>query len=198
MDIGFPGNQPYPDQGLPGNQPIIWPGPRPPYIDAGLPGPQPPYPPYMDIRPPQTPGRPPTIWDPRPPYVDIGFPGPQPGGPVYPDQGLPGNQPYPDQTLPPIVDFEEMPDHPEVPDLNAGNWMYVVGKYATLVMAFVPWPLAVTHPDYHPHYPEQGAPGDWVAIVTRGRPVWAWIPSRDGDGGEGEQQKVAKATKATA
>jgi hypothetical protein len=170
VDIGFPGPQPYPDQGLPGNQPGIW-GPTDPrpfnpiYLPPGYPG-------GGGGRPP---GRPthPIYW---PPYVDIGFPGPQP----YPDQGLPGPQPYPDQGLPPVIDMGQMPEHPELPDLNAGSWMFVNRQWGTIQAAFVPWPLAVTHPDYNPRYPEQGTPGEWVAIVYVGRTVWAWIPSMDG------------------
>lgn len=113
------------------------------------------------------------------PYPDQGLPGFQP----YPDQGLPGFRPYPDQSLPPVVNFDDMPEHPELPDLNAGNWQYVAEKYGTLKMAFVPWPLAVTHPDYNPSYPEQGTPGEWVVIVYTGRAVWAWVPSSGGDSG---------------
>jgi hypothetical protein len=171
VDIGFPGNQPYPDQGLPGNQPGIWgptdPRPSNPIYWPGYPGGG-----GGGGRPP---GRPthPIFW---PPYVDIGFPGPQP----YPDQGLPGNQPYPDQSLPPVIDMGQMPEHPELPDLNAGQWMFVNRQWGTIQAAFVPWPLAVTHPDYNPRYPEQGTPGEWVAIVYGGRSVWAWIPSADG------------------
>jgi hypothetical protein len=212
-DIGFPGNQPYPDQGLPGQQPGLWPI-RPPYVDIGFPGPQPGgpvypshpiyypgrpthpiyRPPYVDIGFPGNqpypdqglPGNQPGLWPIRPPYVDIGFPGPQPGGPVYPDQGLPGPQPYPDNSLPPVIDMGQMPDHPELPDLNAGQWMYVNRMYGTIQAAFVPWPLAVTHPDYNPRYPQQGTPGEWVAIVYGGRTVWAWIPTQDGGGNQGQ------------
>lgn len=198
-DIGFPGNQPYPDQGLPGNQPypshpIYYPRPPgrpthpiyyPPYVDIGGPGPQP----YPDQG---LPGNQPGLWPIRPPYVDIGFPGPQPGGPVYPDIGFPGNQPYPDQSLPPVIDMGQMPEHPELPDLNAGSWMYVNRMWGTIQAAFVPWPLAVTHPDYNPRYPEQGLPGEWVAIVFGGRTVWAWIPSQGGD----EQRRAQQAQKA--
>lgn len=87
-DVGIGGG---PMPGGPGGPPPqIWPGPRPPYIDAGLPGPQP--------------GQPPRPWGPIN-YPDIGFPMPQPpgtpplqiwgGGGVgdYIDAGLPGPQP---------------------------------------------------------------------------------------------------------
>jgi hypothetical protein len=77
-----------------------------------------------------------------------------------------------------VFDPDELPDHPEVPDLNAGNWLIIVQTDNSTAWAFVPWPLAVTHPDYQPKYPpESMQPGEWVVIVYGGSPVNAWIPS---------------------
>jgi hypothetical protein len=85
---------------------------------------------------------------------------------------------------PPVFDPGALPEHPEVPDLNAGSWMIVVkpdedkSKPDVTAWAFVPWPLAVTHPDYQPKYPPDSMqPGEWVVIVYGGSPVNAWIPS---------------------
>src|SRR3954453_23234553 len=76
------------------------------------------------------PGNQPGMWPGRPPYIDIGFPGPQPGGPVYIDNTLPttpGIRPTPPIYTPgpPSLDPDNLPEHPEVPDLNTGRWMWI-------------------------------------------------------------------------
>lgn len=101
---GPPGFNP-PGAGMP---PGIWPGPKPPYVDAGFPMPQPPGTPplgiwggsgigdYIDAGfPGPQPGKPPQIWG-GPYFPPVIWPGP---GPLpYPDQGLPGPQPEGDRT----------------------------------------------------------------------------------------------------
>jgi hypothetical protein len=132
---------------------------------------------------------PPGTWGGRPPeYIDIGPPGPQPtppgiwGGPpnwvdVTPPQPQPGL---------PTLDPDNLPDHPEVPDLNVGNWAFVEdpdSDTGAITRGFIPWPLAVTHPDYDPNYPDKGLPGKWVLVAAPptagpvGLLTWCWIPS---------------------
>jgi len=114
---------------------------------------------------------------------------PVPTHPIYNPPGIwgGGNVPFPTppiyQPPPawPVLDPDSLPDHPEVPDLNAGSWVYV-SQGNMLVQAFVPWPLAVTHPDYNPNYPpDENQPGEWVAIyfmdANYNGLTWAWIPS---------------------
>lgn len=198
-----------PDQGLP-VPPEIWPSPGRP--DQGLPVPPGIWPGYGQPSHPIAPGGPPpTIW-PGPGRPDQGLPVPPTiwPSPGRPDQGLPvpptiwPSPGRPDQGLPstpwtpehPIVIPPEtdMPDHPELPDLNAGNWIYVKDQGGVFKPAFVPWPLAVTHPDYNPEYPETGTPGEWVIIAYSGRAAWAWVPSP----GSGNEPTVTPHKKAAA
>jgi hypothetical protein len=110
--------------------------------------------------------------------------------PVDPDYGIPENPPI--VSPPPIYNPDDLPEHPEVPDLNAGNWIWVVdADNNVLVRAFVPWPLAVTHPDYDPNYPpEEQQPGRWVLLGYQGRVAWAWIPSVPSDSTEPDTPTV--------
>jgi hypothetical protein len=56
--------------------------------------------------------------------------------------------------------------------------MIVVKSDNSTTWAFVPWPLAVTHPDYQPKRPPESIqPGEWVVIVYGGSPANAWVPS---------------------
>jgi hypothetical protein len=84
------------------------------------------------------------------------------------------------------LDPSDLPDHPELPDLNAGNWAFVEDPDSEAVVhGFIPWPLAITHPDYEPDYPEQGLPGKWVLVSVPPGPgpfglmTWCWIPSAE-------------------
>jgi hypothetical protein len=185
-----------PDQGLPvppavwpgpgnpahpiapgGPPPGVWPGPGRP--DQGLPVPPSVWPgPGSPAHPIAPGGPPPGIWGGAPPWVDVTPPGQQ--------QGLP------------TVDPDDLPDHPEVPDLNAGNWTFVQDPETdATVGGFVPWPLAVTHPDYTPDYPTQGLPGNWVLVGVPGREsgglvTWCWIPSETEAAAPPEVQPVKK------
>jgi hypothetical protein len=105
---------------------------------------------------------------------------------------VPGYTPEHPIYFPPVFNPDDLPEHPEVPDLNAGNWLIVVQddtdktKPPKAVWAFVPWPLAVTHPDYQPQYPPDSMkPGDWVVIVYGGAPANAWIPEKAVPPGQG-------------
>jgi hypothetical protein len=193
------------DQGLP-VPPEIWPGPGRP--DQGLPGQPPGFwggSPVPTPTPPIYLPSPPGIWGGAPSYPDQGLPPSCVGiwpGPGRPDQGLPpsgvGIWPSPGRPEHPIVipPESEMPEHPELPDLNAGNWIYVRDQGGVYTPAFVPWPLAVTHPDYNPAYPEQGTPGEWVVIAYSGVAAWAWVPSSEG-GGESGRRATKKSSAAS-
>lgn len=177
---------PRPGYGLPDVQPPlgIW-GPTDPRPGYGLPGVQPPL----------------GIWGPTDPRPGYGLPGVQPPlgiwGPTdpRPGYGLPeqppgtwggGNVPMPSPPIHipdgfPIIDVENIPDHAEVPDLNAGSWVYVDHE-GVLTAAFVPWPMAVNPLSHNPSYPpEEYQPGEWVVIYlyTSGfnGAAWAWIPT---------------------
>jgi hypothetical protein len=189
---------PYPDQGLPiGPAHPIAPGGQPGYPAHPIaPGGPPPWvshpiPPEVWPQPPGGGGgTPPGIWGGTPPnWIDNTLPGTPPGiwggtPPNWIDNTLPGAQPGW-----PTLDPGNLPEHPEVPDLNAGNWTFVQDPDTkAVVRGFIPWPLAITHPDYNPNYPEQGLPGKWVLVATNnpapGILNWCWIPS-SGDGGGG-------------
>lgn len=170
---------PRPGWGLPEGPPGIWGG-------GNVPMPTPPI---------HLPGSPPGIWGPTDPRPGWGLPEGPPG--IWGG----GNVPMPNPPIqlpgpggpPPVFDPDSLPDHPEVPDLNAGNWLWIVdegqgnnegrrGEGQTgYTAAFVPWPLAVTHPDYNPQYPpEDMQPGEWVIIIVNSRPMNAWMPSKKG------------------
>jgi hypothetical protein len=172
VDIGGPGDQPHPDQGLPGDQP---------YPDHGLP--LPPLDIWHDpILPPDKPDEPiiwpPGIWGGKPPeYIDIGGPGDQPGiwggrPPEYIDISPPAFQP----NVLPTFNPADAPDHPELPNLNAGFWAWLKTSDDALTWGFVTAPLSVEHPINDPQYPETGTPGTWLVTAVAGRWTWAWVP----------------------
>lgn len=204
---GAPGYNPQPP-GIWGGGNVPMPTPPiqlPPWLitggqPPGIWGPTDPRPQPPIQLPPGYPGSPPGIWGgggvpmPNPPIANVpgapGFPGQQPPGiwgggnvpmpnpPIANAPGIPGYTPPP--TFP-ILDPDNLPNHPEVPDLNAGSWAYV-SRDGELAHAFVPWPLAVTHPDYNPNYPpEENQPGEWVAIYYFDQNfnglTWAWLPT---------------------
>jgi hypothetical protein len=173
---------PYPDNSLPGNQPGLWPD-KPPYVDIGLPGNQP------------------GIWPGLPPYIDIGGPGPQPGPEhpiVLPPPTPPmGGQPehpiyYPPVIWPdpptgyPSIDPDQLPQHPEQPDMNRGLWTWLQ-QGETMVRAFAVPTTYVSNdlPGYGAGKPPtSGLPGDWVIGLFNRGPLWCWIPSPDSGGSE--------------
>jgi hypothetical protein len=187
IDIGLPGPQPpsggappYPSHPIP---PTVWPNPpsgggggEPPGFWGGRP------PEWVDTTPPQPQPVPPGIWGGQPPnYVDIGLPGPQPppGTPAHPIYLPPTIWPDPPEGLP-SFDPDQIPPHPDLPDLNRGVW-YWVDNDGAMERAFI---AQVVYPDqglpgYEPNLPpEDRQPGDWVvALLDAQRPAWAWIPS---------------------
>jgi hypothetical protein len=94
---------------------------------------------------------------------------------------------------PPVFNPDDMPDHPELPDLNRGQWMYIVYSTGVYKAAFVPWVLSVSNDMYNPlEPPEDIQPGEWVTILLNNRATWAWIPSEpssSGDQGSSGQQQ---------
>lgn len=177
--------------GYPGSPPGIWGG-------GNVPMPTPPIqlPPWEISG-----GRPPGIWGggnvpmPSPPInlppweISGGKPPHIWGGgnepfPTPPISGIPGLPGYEQPPSFPILDPGDVPPTPEVPDLNAGSWVYVSEEDGKLVKAFLPWPLAVTHPDYNPNYPpEDQQPGKWVVIYVFQQGfnglTNAWIPQSE-------------------
>jgi hypothetical protein len=98
---------------------------------------------------------------------------PQP--PVDPGYSPPWATPSPPL---PVIDPDDIPDHPDVPDLARGVWIMVeYGGLAT--RAFMPGPKAhVELPNYNPTFPpDQSLPGTWVVVYSQGvGAAWAWIP----------------------
>jgi hypothetical protein len=160
---------------------------------------------YAKVRvwvPPQVGGGGPPDWG-----IDEGFP-PGVGIPGFPDQGLPGEPEYPGQGLPPgspgrpgqglprpprgaypiLPDPEDMAGHPPLPDLNApGRWVQVTpGKSLHRYPAWVVYgePPEVDE-DYAPRHPHNGRPGTWVVIYYGAELCWAWVPSVEGEPGQG-------------
>ena len=131
-------------------------------------------------------------------------------GPGFPGQGLPGFPDYPDQGLPPgagfpgrpghglprpprgaypiLPDPEDMGGHPPLPDLNMpGRWVRVSpGKS---MHSFPAWVVYGDQPevdeDYDARHPVNGQPGTWVVIFYADELCWAWVPSVEGEPGQG-------------
>jgi hypothetical protein len=87
--------------------------------------------------------------------------------------------PEPPEGLP-SFDPDQIPQHPDLPDLNHGVW-YWVDNNGAMERAFLAQVVRASHdlPGYEPkHPPENQQPGEWVvALVNAQRPAWAWIPS---------------------
>jgi hypothetical protein len=112
-----------------GPPPQVWPGPGQPAHpiapggppDLGI-WPDPGYP----AHPIAPGGEPPGIWGGPPSYIDIGFPLPQPptGAPTHPIYLPPVI--WPDQPEGyPSFDPDQIPGHPDLPDLNYGAWSWI-------------------------------------------------------------------------
>jgi len=107
---------------------------------------------------PGPPTQPPVIW-------------PSPPGGIAPPGGYPGFE-----APPPLATFdpEDIPEHPELPDLNVGVWMRCYDPTGRTMF----WAFVTTGPaSDNPTYPENGLPGTWVAVVMGTAPEWAWKPT---------------------
>jgi hypothetical protein len=140
----------------------------------------------VDTTPPGPQPTPPGIWGGRPPeYIDIGGPG------LQPPTGLPTHPIY----LPPVIwpdqpegypsfDPDQIPGHPDLPDLNYGIWSWVDNDGA-LERCFIAQVVRPGHdlPGYAPNLPpEDRQPGSWVVVLLNPqRPAWGWIPSVPAD-----------------
>jgi hypothetical protein len=171
----------WPDEGKP-EHPIVIPP------DVGI------WPsPGVPTHPIVIPGDPPGIWGdiefPEhpiviPPPVEIWPPDGKPEHPIFlppsiwPPDGKPEHPivlpPDPTDALP-SLDPDNVPDHPELPDLNFGGW-YWLQTDGTLTYGFVTAPVHVEHPSYDPWLPTTGTPGSWVVTAYKGLLTWAWIP----------------------
>jgi hypothetical protein len=95
-----------------------------------------------------------------------------------------------DNSLPPVIwpdhpehlpsfSPDQIPEHPEVPDLNYGAW-YWVDNDGVMSRCFVVQPEAGHDlPGYAPQEPPEAMqPGEWVVVLVDGpSPAWGWIPS---------------------
>jgi hypothetical protein len=208
---GVPG---YPSHPIPpgvGGGPIVPPG-YPPEVGGGPIIPGTPEHPWVPPGYPERPAHPwvPPWWGawqphpgqplPRPPYpvdpgwgipespptigggpVIPGFPGQLPVFPGYPGNALPGRW----QVWPAVAPPEEVGGHPDLPDLNHGQWERVAdGKgrpYPAFVPTYIPNVATGDGEDYEPRYPKRGTPGDWVLIMYYGAELaWAWVPEFEG------------------
>jgi hypothetical protein len=80
----------------------------------------------------------------------------------------------------PSFDPDQIPHHPDLPDMNHGVW-YWVDNDGAMCRAFIAQVVRPSHdlPGYEPNEPpEETQPGEWVvALLNAQRPAWAWIPS---------------------
>jgi hypothetical protein len=182
---------PYPDQGLPI-------GPAHPIAPGG----QPPYP----AHPIAPGGTPPGIWGGAPlpvPTPPIYWPPSQPGVPTHPivlpppvppESGSPEHPIfYPPVIWPdpptgyPSIDPDQLPQHPEVPDMTRGIWTWLQqGEQLVRAFAVPSYYVSADLPGYVPTPPASGLPGDWVVGLFNAGPAWCWIPSADSGSGGGE------------
>jgi hypothetical protein len=154
----------------------------PPYVDIGLPGPQPtPTPPIY--YPPASGGPPPGIWpSPGHPAHPIVLPPPTPPEGAHPEHPIY----YPPVIWPdppvgyPSIDPDQLPGHPDVPDMNRGIWTWLQEGDA-LVRAFAVPTYYVSNdlPSYEPRPPSSGLPGSWVIGLFNMGPAWCWKPSAE-------------------
>lgn len=162
--------QPFPEHPMaPGGPPPgTWGG-------AGQPFPTPPI---------NIPGSPPGTWGgggegfPTPPIV-IPNP-PVEGHPEHPIYWPPVIWPDQPEGLP-SIDPDDLPQHPELPDLNHGMWVWI-NDNDVLVRAFAAQVVRPSQdlPDYQPKLPPEGTqPGNWVIVMlTAQHPSWAWVPDK--------------------
>jgi hypothetical protein len=130
---------------------------------------------------PWEPGSPEFPWVPDEPGIG--------GGPIFPERPeWPGRPERPDQGLPrppaergpyPIIEAVDLGEHPELPDLNHSRFITVTTAKARAIGAG--WPAWVvmgdTEEDAEPRHPEQGHPGEWVAVFYAAAARWAWVLS---------------------
>jgi len=158
---------------------------RPWYPDQGLPG-EPEWP--------ESPESPEFPWEPGGPGIG--------GGPVFPERPeWPGFPERPAQPLPrpprdrgpyPIVEAVDLGEHPDLPDLNHARFITVTTAKARAIGAG--WPAWVvmgeTEEGGEPRPPEQGHPGEWVAVFYAAAVRWAWVLSPPTEEVEPEEPEV--------
>ena len=153
----------YPDHGLPGEggepeHPWV-----PGWPDQGLPGEG---------------ERPEFPWEPGGPGIG--------GGPIFPERpefperpGQPLPRPPRDRGPYPIVEAVDLGEHPDLPDLNHARFITVTTAKARAIGAG--WPAWVVMGEAEeggePRHPEQGHPGEWVAVFYAAAVRWAWVLS---------------------
>jgi hypothetical protein len=117
-------------------------------------------------------GPPPSVW-PEPGWpahpIAPGGPPPRPAHPIF----IPGSPAHPIYGGAPILDPDNMPDHPEEPDAKSGTWIWVM-REGLMTLGWVQGPVTE-----NPERPARGLPGDWVVSVYGGQPVWVWLPTTE-------------------
>jgi hypothetical protein len=113
------------------------------------------------------------------------LPPPATGTPEHPIYYPPVVWPDPPESYP-SIDPDQLPGHPELPDLNRGVWTWLQQGDA-VVRAFAVPTFYAGHdlPSYEPKEPPQSQqPGDWVIGMFQGGPAWCWLPSSTSGGDE--------------
>jgi hypothetical protein len=107
----------------------------------------------------------------------------EPGAPTHPIYLPPVIWPDQPEGLP-SFDPDQIPGHPDLPDLNYGVW-YWVDNDGAMERAFIAQVVRPGHdlPGYEPKLPpEDRQPGNWVVcLINPQRPAWAWVPSAAAD-----------------
>lgn len=131
------------------------------------------------------------------PTPPIYFPGP----PVDPGYGISVEHPEHPIYFPPVIwpeppegypgiDPDQIPKHPELPDLRIGAWSWVKGEDDKLIRCFIVPNAYVSNalPGYTPTLPpEEQQPGKWVIVLLTVGPNWAWVPSKEDENEQAQQ-----------
>jgi hypothetical protein len=96
------------------------------------------------------------------------------------DNGLPPViWPTPPENLP-SIDPDQIPAHPDLPDLKRGFWSWVIND-DKMCRCFITQTVTPGNdlPGYRPEEPPEAMqPGEWVVVLIGAqRPAWGWIPT---------------------
>jgi hypothetical protein len=121
---------------------------------------------------------PPSTGSPSHPIV---LPPPVPGTPEHPIYYPPVIWPDP-PTGYPSIDPDQIPGHPEVPDMTRGIWTWLQeGDELVRAFAVPTYYVSADLPGYEPRPPSSGLPGDWVIGLFNAGPAWCWKPSAEAE-----------------
>jgi hypothetical protein len=118
------------------------------------------------------------IWpSPGSPSHPIVLPPPVPGTPEHPIYYPPVIWPDP-PTGYPSIDPDQIPGHPDEPDMRRGIWTWLQeGDELVRAFAVPTYYVSADLPGYEPVPPSSGLPGDWVIGLFNIGPAWCWKPS---------------------